>query len=285
MPAAITQSEPLPAARFGLFRALFGPATVCWQHRSLIARLFRRDIDARYRGSVLGLGWAVLTPLLMLGVYTLVFAVVLESRWPNQPGTAAFAARVYLGLILIQILARTMGETPLLLRQNRNLVKKVVFPLEVLVPVRVASAVFDALAGYLVFLAIGWAMSGIPPWTIVLVPLAAVPVALLSLAFGWTLAGLGAYLPDLAPIAGTLATVILFTSAVFYPADIVPHPWRWLIDLNPIAASIETARGLAFHPAAFDAARFGVLLLASWIAAGIGLLVFRRVRGGFPDVL
>lgn len=285
MPAAITQPEPLPAARNGPVQALFGPAVVCWDHRSLIVRLLRRDIDVRYRGSVLGLGWAVMTPLLMLGVYTLVFAVVLRSRWPDQPGTAAFAARVYLGLILIQILARTMGETPLLLRQNRNLVKKVVFPLEVLVPIRVASALFDAVAGFAVFLALGWTMSGIPPWTIVLVPVTALPVALLALAIGWTLAGFGAYLPDLAPIAGTLATVILFISAVFYPAEIVPDPWRWLIDLNPIAASIETARGLSFHPAVFDAPRFGVLLLTSWLAAAVGLAVFRRVRGGFADVL
>ncbi|MFK7883157.1 MAG: ABC transporter permease [Phycisphaerales bacterium] len=284
-------ADSLPAAgRMGGWAVgLVAPVLVAWTHRSLIDRMARREIAARYRGSMLGLGWAVITPLVMLGVYTFVFAVVLKARWSvagsDAGGTGAFAARLFLGLILFQILASMMTETPALLRQNSGLVKKVVFPLEALVMIRLQVALFDFLAGFLVFLAIGWLIGGGMSWGILLVPLAALPVALLGLGIGWLLSGLGAYFSDLSPLAATAATFLMFMSGVFYPTEIVPERWMWVIDFNPVAQALDAARGLAFEPMRFDAVRFGILVIASWIVALVGLAVFRRVRGGFADVL
>lgn len=286
MSSVPAQFDRLHDARGAIPGGVFGPGLVVWRHRSLIWRLTVREVAGRYRGSVLGVGWSVLTPLLMLGVYTFVFAVVLRARWGEaEAGTGGFAARLFLGLILFQVLGRLMAEAPMLMKQNRNLVRKVVFPLEVLVVVRLGSALFDALAGFAVFLAIGWLLDGPPAWSVVLVPVAALPVALLALGAGWLLAGLGAYLPDLGPVAATAATVVLFMSAVFYPVSIVPDAWRWALELNPVAVSIDVARGLAFAPAHFDPARYAVLLAVSWLVAWAGMLVFARVRGGFSDVL
>lgn len=245
----------------------------------------RREIESRYRGSLLGMGWAVLTPLVMLGVYTLVFAVVLKARWGEEAGTGDFAARLFLGLIVFQVLARMLGESPSLLKQHKSFVTRMVFPVEVLPVVRLGSALFDAGAAFAVFLAIGWAMAGPPAWTVVLVPLAILPLAMMSLGAGWLFSALGAYLPDLGPIAATLATIILFLSAIFYPIGIVPDTWRWAIEWNPVAASIDTARDLAFRPAAFDPVRYALLLAFGWACAWAGLAVFRRLREGFADVV
>jgi len=273
----------------GPIDAIFGPIRVAWTHRALIDRMARREIAARYRGSVLGLGWAVVTPLAMLGVYTFVFAVVLKARWTvagsDAGGTGAFAARVFLGLILFQLVSSMMTQTPTLLRQNRSLVKKVVFPLEALVLIRLRVALFDFATGFVVFLAVGWLIGGGIGWGVLLIPVAAVPIALLALGIGWLLSGLGAYLNDLAPLAATASILLMFMSAIFYPVEIVPERWSWVIDYNPVAAAIDNARGLAFEPMRFDAVRFGLLLVASWVAAVLGLAVFRRVRGGFADVL
>jgi lipopolysaccharide transport system permease protein len=234
---------------------------------------------------MLGLGWAVLTPLVMLGVYTLVFAGVLSARWGEQAGTGDFAARLFLGLIVFQVIARMLGESPALLRQHKSFVTRMVFPVEVLPMVRVGSALFDAAASFVVFLALGWALSGPPAWTVVLAPIAVLPVVLIGLGAGWLLSALGAYLPDLAPIAATAATILLFLSAVFYPIDIVPEAWRWAIAWNPIAASIDTARNLAFRPGSFDAVRYIILVAFGWGCAWGGLAVFRRLREGFADVV
>ncbi len=278
-----------PARRGGLLCALAAPAGVAWAHRSLINRMANRAIAARYRDSLLGVLWAVLTPLAMLGVYTFVFAVVLKRRWTivgsDAGGTGDFAVRVFLGLILFQLFAALMTQSPGLLKQHRALVKKSVFPLEALVMIRLRIALFDFAAGFGVFLALGWIIGGGLGWGVVLAPVAAVPIALLGLGVGWLLAGLGAYLNDLTPLAGTLSTLILFVSAVFYPIEIVPERWAWVIGFNPIAIAIDTARALAFGPMGFDAIRFGVLLVSAWVIAALGLAVFRRVRWGFADVL
>lgn len=278
-----------PGRAGGLAGPLIGPASVVWTHRSLISRMARREISARYRGSALGYAWAIVTPLVLLAVYTFVFAVVLKARWSvagsEAGGTGAFAARVFVGLILFQLVASMMTQTPLLLRRHNALVKKVVFPLEALVVIRLAVALFDFAMGYAVFLAIGWLISGDLTLGVLLVPVAAVPLAMLGLGLGWLLSGLGAYLNDLEPVAGTAVTLILFMSAVFYPMEIVPDRWSWVIHLNPVAAAIDTARGLAFAPIRFEPLRFGLLLLGAWASACVGLAVFRRVRGGFADVL
>jgi lipopolysaccharide transport system permease protein len=285
MSAIPTQPEALAKPRSRSGTGVLGPWSILRQNRVLIARMTRREIESRYRGSMLGMGWAVLTPLVMLGVYTLVFAGVLRARWGEESGTGDFAARLFLGLIVFQILARILGESPGLLRQHKSFVTRMVFPVEVLPLVRVASALFDACAAFAVFLALGWAMSGPPAWTVVLAPIAIVPVVLIGLGAGWLLSALGAYLPDLGPIAATVATIILFLSAVFYPIDIVPETWRWAIVWNPVAASIDTARDLAFRPASFDAGRYAMLLVFGWACAWAGLAVFRRLREGFADVV
>jgi len=269
----------------GLVDRVLGPWRAIASQRGLIWRLARREVEARYRGSVLGMGWAVLTPLVMLGVYTLVFAGVLRARWGEDSGTGAFAARLFLGLIVFQVLARMLIESPALLRQHRSFVTKMVFPVEVLVPVRMCSALFDAGAAFVVFLLLGWALAGPPSWTVVFVPLSAVPLVLMGLGAGWLLCALGAYLTDLAPVAATVATILMFMSAVFYPIGIVPEAWRWVIAWNPVAATIDTARGLAFTPASFDPVRFAVLLGVGLVCAWGGLAVFRRLREGFGDVV
>lgn len=284
MSAIPAQPDALDPSAGRARAGVLGPWRVLRDHGPLIARMARREIESRYRGSLLGLGWSVLTPLVMLAVYTFVFAGVLRARW-GDAGAGDFAARLFLGLILFQVLARMLGESPNLLRQHRSFVTRLVFPTEALVPVRLGSALFDSGMAFLVFLALGWAMAGPPAWSVVFAPVAVVPLALMALGAGWAFAALGAYLRDLAPISATLATVVLFLSAVFYPAEIVPEPWRAFIRWNPVAASIDTARDLAFAPASFDPARFGLLLAFGWLCAWGGLAVFSRLKEGFGDVV
>jgi lipopolysaccharide transport system permease protein len=105
--------------------ALFQTA---WHHRSLILRLARREIDARYRGSVLGIVWAVLNPILMLAVYTFVFSVVFRARWGTPSGAAGesnteFALLLFSGLILFNVLGECLSRAPGLLLENVSYIK------------------------------------------------------------------------------------------------------------------------------------------------------------------
>ena len=127
------------------------PASI-WRHRELIWRLSEREIQVRYRGSILGLSWSFVQPLTMLAVYTLVFSQVFKARWGTGEdlGPLAFAVNLFAGLIVFNLFSECLNRAPGLVLANPNYVKKVVFPLEVLAPVSTATALFHALTSLLV---------------------------------------------------------------------------------------------------------------------------------------
>ena len=111
------------------------------RHRALIRQLIGRDIAQRYRGSYLGLAWSFLVPLLTLGVYTVVFSAVLQARWgPEErtPSVGEFALILFAGLVPFNLLAECLTRAPGLITGTPQYVKKVIFPVEVLLSPRMA---------------------------------------------------------------------------------------------------------------------------------------------------
>ena len=104
-----------------------------WRYAGLIRQFVKREFDARYRQSLLGITWAFLTPLLMLGVYTFVFRFVFKLRWggTGDESDLAFALRLYAGLAVFNFFAECVVRAPRLILEQPQLVKKVVFPLEI----------------------------------------------------------------------------------------------------------------------------------------------------------
>lgn len=260
-----------------------------WQHRELIGVLTRREVAGRYRGSLLGSFWTLATPLAMLGVYTLVFGVILPSRWPGaeagDEGLALFALRLLAGLLLHGLLAEAVSRAPALVLAQPNYVTKVVFPLEVLGWTNVLTAAFHLLVG-LVVLVVGNALwgTGLAAGQLLLVPIL-LPFALMVLGLVWMLAALGVYLRDLAQAVGPLLTVAMFLGPVFYPREAMPEALRpWLL-LNPVTVPIEQVRRVLFEGlwpqwdvvGAYSAAAVAVYL--------VGLALFRALKRGFADVL
>src|SRR4029079_10910412 len=105
-----------------------------WRNRSLIVQMTKRDVLGRYRGSIMGLGWSLFHPLVMLAIYTFVFSVVFRARWPGmaEGSTADFALLLFVGMILHALFSECVNRAPSLILSNPNYVKKVVFPLEIL---------------------------------------------------------------------------------------------------------------------------------------------------------
>jgi len=158
----------LPLSPLAMWRSV-------WLNRQLIARLARRDIVARYRGSLGGLLWTVATPVIMLAVYTFVFSVVFQARWGSEElaqGRAQFALVLFAGLLVHGLLAETLNAAPALVTAHANYVKKVVFPLETLPVIQLCVALFQCLAGVAVLLAAQWLLGGGVPATAPLLPLA-----------------------------------------------------------------------------------------------------------------
>ena len=124
------------------------------RYRPVFRQFLRREVLGRYRGSMLGVSWAFINPLLMLGVYTFVFVEVFKARWPGaeQSGGLAFALRLFAGLMVFNLFSEVVARAPTLISEQANLVKKVAFPLELLPFISIGSALFHFFLSTLILL-------------------------------------------------------------------------------------------------------------------------------------
>ena len=257
-----------------------------WSHRELLRQMIRREVLGRYRESVGGLAWSFLHPLLMLGVYTIFFGSILQTRWPQgSGGQMEFALVLFAGLSIHGLLAECINRAPGLVLGNVAYVKQVVFPLEILPLVALGSALFHALISLLALLAFLPLTGGGWQWTMIFLPLVLVPLCLLSAGVAWLLAALGVYLRDIAQITQVISTILLFLSPVFFSLQAVPESLQPLFLLNPLTYLIEETRNVLIWGVPPDALRLAGHTLLGATAAWFGFAAFQRARAGFSDVI
>ena len=256
-----------------------------WRHRALIRVFVVREVAGRYRGSFLGLLWSFITPMLMLAVYTFVFSVVFNARWGGGGESRyQFAMVLFAGLIIFNIFAECVAKAPGLVVGNANYVKKVVFPLEILPWVNLGSALFHAGVSLLVLLAALAVVDGIP-WTVLLLPLVLLPFVLLVMGLSWFLASIGVFVRDVGQFIGTVVTVLLFMSPIFYPISALPGSVARFLFLNPLTFIIEQSRELIIWGRLPNWSGLGLYLLFAAVVAWLGFAWFQKSRKGFADVL
>lgn len=258
-----------------------------WRHRDLIGQLSRQEIIGRYRGSLLGMGWSFVTPLLMLLIYTFVFSVVFGARWAGleQQGRAAFAIVLFLGMSVFSIFSEVVVRSPRLVVANSNYVKRVVFPLEILPVVQMANALFHFMVGVVAWTLAAWFVLGRLQPTMLLLPLVIAPLVLGTLGVSWLLSSIGVFIRDLDQTITLLVTATLFLTPIFYPVESIPPVYRKIVMANPLAQVVEQARMVMIDGHVPGPAQ----MLVSWLA-GIALLLvgyawFQKTREGFADVL
>jgi lipopolysaccharide transport system permease protein len=247
-----------------------------------------RAVEARYRGSYLGILWAVLNPILMLCVYFVVFGLIFGGHFrdPKVESLKDFAMAMFLGLTLYQLLADTLGASPLLITGNANLVKKVVFPLEIL-PLSQAGSLWFNLAIGLVLALGGWLIIGnaLTPQGLLWLPVILLPLLMFSAGLAWLLAALGVFFRDLAQAMPFVAQIIMYSSAVFYPLSrISPELWRFL-RWNPFLQTIVLAREVVLWGMPVNLNRLAYTYAAGAASIVVGRWVFLRLRPAFADVI
>ncbi|MBB5278494.1 lipopolysaccharide transport system permease protein [Rhizobium rosettiformans] len=254
------------------------------------APLFRRDISARYRGSVMGLAWTFLVPLLMLAVYTFMFGKVFQMRWSpdgvDEPGgTLGFALTLFVGLMTHSYATEVLTRAPTIILSNANLVKRVVFPLEIFPVMAVSTALFQYFISLIVFLIFQVTVTGTVSVGVLWLPVIILPFTILLIGFAWVLASVTVYFRDVAQFMGLAATVLLFMSPVFYPVSRLPQELWPIFLLNPLTFIIEQSRVVVFTQAPPDFAGLAFYFVISLAVAIAGYFAFARMRRGFSDVL
>jgi lipopolysaccharide transport system permease protein len=123
------------------------------------------------------------------------------------------------------------------------------------------------------------------PWTVLLLPFAVLPLALLCLGISWFLSALGVFIRDVGQTIGLLVTGLMFLSPVFFPLSAIPEKWQGLARLNPMVFPIEMARDVLVWGKTPDWAEWGIYLLMTLVVAWAGFVSFQKTRRGFADVI
>ncbi len=284
----MSASLPASAARNGIWG--LAPRH-CWrmagQHRPLLVQLAWREVQARYRGSWLGVVWSLLNPLLMLALYTFVFSVVFRARWDNSVpvGNLDFALNLFAGLIVFNLFAETINSAPSLVLSNANYVKRVVFPLESLPLARFLSVLVQAGFSFAILLAAQLLCRGYVPWTVLLLPVALLPCALVTLGLAYFLASLGVFVRDIGNLVGLSCTALMFLSPVMYPLSKLPAQIQPVLAFNPLAPLVDNFRRVALEGRLPDWSSWAAVTVFGVLLFWAGLTWFVKSKNAFADVL
>lgn len=274
------------STREWLSSLLLGPFDALRERRDLTIELSKREVLGRYRGASFGLLWSLLSPFLLLIVYTIAFGSIMKSRWPEvADGQVHFSLVLFVGLIVHGFFAECLSRSPYLIMGNPNFVKRVIFPLEILPWPMVASALFHVLMNTIVFALLRLAMDGQIAWTIVLLPVVMFPLVVLGLGVSWFLASFGVYFRDVTQVTGVLSTALLFLSSAMIPPQVIPPDFRLVFQLNPLTYIIDQAREVTLWGNLPDFAGLGVYLGIAVIVFYSGFAWFKATRKGFADVI
>jgi lipopolysaccharide transport system permease protein len=257
------------------------------RNRELLVQMSKREILGRYKGSIMGLAWSFLNPVLMLTVYTIFFSVVFKSRWGvgNTGGHVDFAVVLFVGLIVHGLLAECFSRAPILITGNSNYVKKVIFPLEILPLIALGSALFHSAISVLVLLTLQLILVGSIPWTAIFFPMIIMPLLFVIMGISWFLASIGVYVRDIGQTIGLVTTIMLFLSPVFYPASALSPQMQMVMMFNPLTLIIEESRKVLLFGEIPNWAGLTIYFVLSLAISWGGFWWFQKTRKGFADVL
>ena len=268
-------------------KMLISNMRLLYSHYNLLIEFTKRDFLQRYKGSKLGFLWAILSPLLMLAVYSFIFVAVFKIKWANDVNSEdmMYTLMIFSALIPFNIFAESVNRASAILPQSANYIKKVVIPIEVLPISIVLSTMINNLFS-IVLLSLGKIIFlETPNWTLIFAPLAFIPILLLSMGSALFISALGVYLRDLTYVVSIAINVIFYLSPVFYSSEIMPERFKFLLSVNPIAPIIEINRDIFIRGELFDGSSYLLSLLTSVVVLILGLSSFYYLRKGFADVI
>lgn len=266
-------------------RAVWRPLWELPGRFELILSLARRELMARYKGSVLGIVWALLTPVVMIAIFTFIFAEIFGARFGASSSPWDYAIHLFCGLLPWTMFQEAVLQSSTTIVSHSNLVKRVVFPLETLPIAQTLSSLGNQLFGTVALLvAILIIRQGIPA-TVLWLPAILIPQLLFTLGAAWLIASLGVFLRDITQGISLFMMAWMFLTPIIYPESIVPERYRLFINLNPLTPLIRNYRRVLIEGAAPDwtgLAYFTAFALVSFI---FGYWWFARTRKNFADVI
>ena len=251
-----------------------------YAYREMIFSLVRRDIKGRYKGSALGFLWTFINPLLQLGVYTMVFSVIMRN------GIEDYYLFLFVALIPWIFFSTSLSGGSSCIWAQQDMVKKIYFPREVLPIAFVTSQFVNMLLSFLVVFAVLIVSGkGLNPFALLCLPLIMIVEYLLALSMAMLSSSITVYLRDVEYILGIVTMAWQFLTPVMYSVDQVPEQLMWVFNLNPMTPVIVAYRDILYYGkipnlgTLVHATVFGIIVLI------IGVVVFGKLKRHFAEAL
>ncbi|HKZ79831.1 MAG TPA: ABC transporter permease [Pyrinomonadaceae bacterium] len=266
-------------------RAIWRPLWDLPGRYELILSLAQRELLARYKGSVLGILWAVLTPVIMIAIFTFLFAGVFGARFGSSGSPWDYALYLFCGLLPWNMFQDTLQQSASTIVNHANLVKRVVFPLETLPPAQTLSCLANQLFGTVALLLAALLLGHPLHLTSLWLPVLLLPQLVFTLGAAWLIASLGVFLRDITQGIALFLMAWMYLTPIMYPESIVPERYRSIINLNPFTPLVRNYRLLLLEgsgPEWKGLAYFTTFAIVSFI---FGYWWFAKTRKNFADVI
>lgn len=268
--------------------AVSGALGTIYDRRWLVGYFVQRQLSKNYRSSFLGFFWAFLTPLFMIALYTLVFSEILGLRFREVPGNSSinFGLYLYCGLLPFLAFSDALNQATNTIRGNSALVKRVVFPIEILPLATGVTTIADKLFGLAVLVAVVAVLGYGVQWTLLLLPLIVVLQLLFTLGLSYLFSVIGTFLPDIRETLRAIVRAMFFVTPILWPAERVQGTnLAFIVDLNPLAFLVNSYRDLVLDgevPGGESLLWFALFAGALFV---FGFVLFVKVKQRFADII
>ncbi|MBS5521800.1 MAG: ABC transporter permease [Clostridiales bacterium] len=251
-----------------------------FDYREMVYSLVRQDLRGRYKGSVLGFLWTFINPLLQLGVYTLVFSVIMPNNIDK------YYLHLFVGLVPWLFFSGSMTGGAACIMSNKDMVKKIYFPREVMPLSYVTSGFVNMLFCFIVIFAVVFFSGvGFNPAALLCLPIIMLVEYIMALGGAMVTSALTVYFRDLEYILGIVTMAWMYLTPVLYPIDWVPEKLRPILNINPMTPVITAYREILYYKRIPEFGNLLWALLLGLIVLGIGVLVFNKLQKGFAEEL
>lgn len=256
-----------------------------WAYRGFILGSVKREFQSKYRNSLFGATWAIINPLAMIIVYTIIFSRIMGARLPGVETTFAYSIYLCAGLLTWGLFAEIVGRAQNVFIDNANLLKKISFPRLSLPAVVVANALinFSIIFGlFTLFLLLTGNFPGLV--FMAMIPLLAVQVAF-AIGLGIVLGVLNVFFRDVGQLFGVILQFWFWLTPIVYPADILPDSARRLMGFNPMASLIAGYQRVLVNAQWPEWKMLLLPVVSATVLCWLGLRLFRRNAGEMVDEL
>ena len=266
-------------------RAVWRPLWELPRRFDLIFSLARRELTARYRGSILGIMWTLVTPMVMIAIFTIIFAGIFKAKFGASNSQWDYALYLFCGLLPWNAFQESVQLSASTIIAHANLVKRVVFPLETL-PVSLSlAAVVNQLLGTMVLIVAVIVLRRELHVTIIYLPLILIPQLIATFGAAWLVASLGVFVRDIVQGIALMLMAWMYLTPIIYPESIVPAAYRTAINLNPFTSLVRNYRRVILDGLAPDWSGLAYFTAFALVSFVLGYWWFARTRKNFADVI